>query len=558
MPESGNLLSQVYITLDGTEATDEFMRDLLEVTVENSLHLPDVATLVLHDARLHWIDESSIAPGKTLQISVRTERREKPLFDGEIVEIEPDFDASSQKLLVRAFDRLHRLSRGRHARSFQNVSDSDLVKRIASEVGLQAKTGPASQVYPYVFQNNQTNLEFLQERAARLGYLLYGQGKTLHCEPPRSPGTPVELEWGVTLREFHPRMTTIAQIDSVMVRGWDPQQKKEVVGQAKNGRDTPQIGQNGSGGELAHNAFHLDAQTLICDIPIREHAVADTLAQAVADQQAGKFVEADGTCSGNPALVAGTSVKLKAVGKRFGGTYFVTSTQHVYNERQGYATHFSISGHYPSTLLSLIRQGERAMPASGLVIAIVTDNNDPKKQGRVKVKYPWLSGEHASDWARVIAPGVGDARGIEFLPEINDEVLVGFEMGDIHYPYVLGGLWNGQDKPPKDVISGGKVKQRVIRSRAGHTITLDDGDNGGGITIEDSKGNKIVIDSSSNKMTITVKGDTSLSTQGNLSLGANGNVTIEAKGQMQIKGMGVKVDGGASTVDVKGSMINLN
>jgi uncharacterized protein involved in type VI secretion and phage assembly len=199
----------------------------------------------------------------------------------------------------------------------------------------------------------------------------------------------------------------------------------------------------------------------------------------------------------------------------------------------------------------LLTRKEEEIPAStGLVIGIVTDNQDPEGYGRVKVKYPWLSSEHASDWARVIAPGGGAQRGIEFLPEVNDEVLVGFEMGDIHYPYVLGGLWNGEDALPKQVTSGGKVQQRIIRSRSGHMITLDDSDEGGGITIEDKNGNTVMLDSGSNKLTITVQGDIGLKAQGNL--------TLEAQGQVQIKGTGVKMDGGPATVDIKGSMINLN
>jgi phage protein D len=550
MPDNSNLLSQIYVQIDGAEVTEEFMGDLLEVTVENSLHLPDVATLILHDARLHWIDDGSLAPGKTVQISAKTGRQEQVLFDGEIVEIEPDFDPTTQQLIVRAFDRLHRLARGRHVRSFLNVSDDDLVKKIAQEVGLQAQVGPTGQVYPYVFQKNETNLAFLQGRAVALGYLLYVQGKTLHCEALQSNGQPLDLEWGVTLREFHPRMTTIGQVDSVTARGWDPAAKQEIVGQAGKGQGAPQVGQASSGGELAHSAFNIDAQTLVADRPIRVQAVADALAQAAADRRAGSFIEADGVCGGNPALVAGASVQIKAVGDRFGGTYFVTSTLHIYNAAQGYTTRFNISGYHPSTLLSLLARDEETTMSTGLVIGIVTDNQDPNGLGRVKVKYPWLSNDHASDWARVVAPGGGAQRGIEFLPEVNDEVLVGFEMGDMHYPYVLGGLWNGQDAPPKKVISGGKVQQRVICSRTGHLITLDDSDGSGGITIEDKNGNKIMLDSGANKLTITVQGDASVKAQGNL--------TLEAQGQVQIKGMGVSVDGGAGAVTVKGSTINLN
>ena len=406
MPDSSNLLSHFYVKIDGADASDEFTRDLLEVTVENSLHLPDVATLVLHDARLHWIDDASLLPGKVIQISAKTAHQEKVLFDGEIVEIEPDFEPSTQQLIVRAFDRLHRLSRGRHVRSFINVSDDDLVKKIAQEVGLQAKVGPTSQVYPYVFQNNETNLTFLQGRAAALGYLLYVQGKTLHCEAPQSNGQPVELEWGVNLHEFRPRLTTVGQVDGVTVRGWDPATKQEIVGQARKGQGTPQVGQTTSGGELAHSAFNIDAQTLVADRPIRAQAIADKLAQAVADRQAGCFIEAEGSCSGEPSLVVGASVKIKAVGDRFGGTYFVTSTLHMYNASQGYMTQFSISGHHPSTLFNLLTCEEEYVTPSGLVIGIVTDNQDPDGYGRVKVKYPGCPATTRAT-ARVVAPGGG-------------------------------------------------------------------------------------------------------------------------------------------------------
>src|SRR5262249_40379885 len=189
----------------------------------------------------------------------------------------------------------------------------------------------------------------------------------------------------------------------------------------------------------------------------------------------------------------------------------------------------------------------------GLVPAVVTDNDDPDNLGRVKVKYPWLSSDHASDWARVVSLGAGANRGIEYLPEGNDEVLVGVEVGDVHHPYVLGGLWNGKDAPPGakgKVVSGGKVQQRVIKSRSGHTITLDDQDGAGSVTVEDRKGNSIKLDSSNDALTISVKGNGSIECQGNL--------TLKAQGHVDVQGMGVKVDGGGGTVDVKGTVINLN
>jgi phage protein D len=555
------LLSEVEVTINGTTMTKDFEMDLLQVTVESSLHLPDVATLVLYDADLTWVNNTTLDPGKSVRILLSARKIKQPIFDGEIVEIEPDFDQSVQRLTVRAFDRMHRLARGQHVRSFINVSDSDLFNQLAQEVGLQVQMDPATLVYPYVFQNNETNLAFLHKRAASLGYLLYVKGTTLYCKAPTSSQPPQELTWRAGLSEFHPRLTTIEQVNSIAARGWNPAQKQPVVGRLNpsSGVGAPAIGQSANGGAVAQKAFSVNAELLIADRPIRRQALADQLTKAAANRQAGRFIEAEGACYGNPTLIAGASVNIKGVGNRFSGTYYITNALHNYSAHGGYSTRFSVSGYEPSALLDLLIKNEDTDKMAGLFIGIVTDNNDPDGQGRVKVKYPWLSEEHASDWARVIAPGVGNQRGIEFLPEVNDEVLVGFEMGDIHYPYVLGGLWNGQDAIPERVTSGsGNIQKRIIRSRTGHIITLDDSEGGGGITIADSAGNQIMLDTQTNKLSISVKGDASIQAQGNL--------TLEATGQLQLKGTaGVSVESsanldvkGTAIVNIKGTLVNIN
>lgn len=553
MSDTSNLSSHFYLTLGGKQAPEPLMRDLQAVTVENSLHLPDVATLVLLDPRLHWIDDASLEPGTTLVIATRVGRNEQSVFDGEIVEIEPDFEPGVQRLVVRAFDRLHRLARGRHVRSFQNVTDGDLVNRIAQEVGLSAEVGPNRQVHPYILQHNESNLAFLQRRAAALGFLLFAEGTRLCCVPPRTDETPLELAWGRTMSEFKPRLTTIGQVGGVAVRGWNPQTKQAVVGQAARGRASPIVGMRQTGGELAEQAFQIEARHLVASSTIRSQAVAQVLAQAAADRLGGRFIEAEGAGNGNPGLVAGKAVRVSNVGDRFSGTYFITSSAHTYTHEDGYRTSFTISGLHPSTLLSLLAEAPEPGPGDGLVIGIVTDNQDPDNSGRVKVKYPWLSDEHASDWARVLSVGGGRQRGVQFLPEVNDEVLIGFEQGDINHPYILGGLWNGQDAPPRksaQLVKSGAVQQRLILSRTGHLIMLDDTEGGGGITIADRQGNQIVLETGQNALTISAKGAITLSSQADL--------TIEAAGKLTIKGMGVEVDGQAATVDVKGSLIKLN
>jgi uncharacterized protein involved in type VI secretion and phage assembly len=156
----------------------------------------------------------------------------------------------------------------------------------------------------------------------------------------------------------------------------------------------------------------------------------------MADRHSSRYIEAEGVCIGDARIVAGTALKLIALGDRFSGKYVVTAARHTYSATDGYKTHFTISGQHSPTLLSLLAPGPNGTPTKGLVVGIVTDNQDPDGRGRVKVKFPWLTPDHASHWARVVSVGAGPERGIQFLPEINDEVLVGFEQDDVHHPYV--------------------------------------------------------------------------------------------------------------------------
>jgi phage protein D/phage baseplate assembly protein gpV len=556
MSEERTLLSQIYVLIDGADVPDELMDSILEVRVESSLHLADVAALVIHDPSMRWCDDALLAPGKTLQVSAKNGGGDQKIFDGEIVELEPEFVPATMRLTVRAFSRMHRLTRGRHARTFQNATDSDIIEKLASEVGLQAQVATTSYVHPYMIQDNETNLEFLSRRAKALGYLLFVRDQTLHCEPPQMNGSAVDLEWGVTLSEFRPRLTTMGQADSVIVRGWDPENRQEIIGLAERGNGKPDVGEAADGGEFTRQAFNLPTQRLVTDGAVRTQAEADQLAQALANQISSSFIQAEGICGGNPAVLAGATAQLSAVGDRFSGSYLITSATHTYDQARGYITEFSISGHEANTLVNAIDPDLRVRPhrQPGLAVAVVTDNLDPEGLGRVKVKFPWLASDVASFWVRVVIVGGGHERGIQFLPEIDDEVLVGFESGDMNYPYVLGGLWNGVDKPPKpsnEVLEGSRVQQRIIRSRDGNMIILDDSDADGGITIEDKNGNSFKLSTRGN--TLDVKA------QGNVTLSSQGDLTLEAQGRVQIKsGAGVQVDGGGGFVEVTAPLIKLN
>jgi uncharacterized protein involved in type VI secretion and phage assembly len=132
----------------------------------------------------------------------------------------------------------------------------------------------------------------------------------------------------------------------------------------------------------------------------------------------------------------------------------------------------------------------------GAVVGIVTSVDDPDGLGRVKVKYPWLKDDSESPWARVVAFMAGNDRGAVFRPEVDDEVLVLFEHGDMRFPYVLGGLWNGTDAMPSERGADGDNHVRLIKSRSGHEFVFDDTPGGEKLTIVDRSGNTIEMTSS--------------------------------------------------------------
>lgn len=155
----------------------------------------------------------------------------------------------------------------------------------------------------------------------------------------------------------------------------------------------------------------------------------------------------------------------------------------------------------------------------GVAIAVVTNNQDPENMGRVKVKYPWRNNEDESYWARMITFMAGNERGGYFLPEVEDEVLVAFENGDIDHPVILGALWSGKMKPPEN-NSDGKNNRRLIKSRSGHLVILDDTDGSEKIEIIDKTGNNLLrVDTASNTIEISSNKDIKLNaSQGKISL----------------------------------------
>ncbi|WP_274650193.1 phage baseplate assembly protein V [Paenibacillus humicola] len=221
----------------------------------------------------------------------------------------------------------------------------------------------------------------------------------------------------------------------------------------------------------------------------------------------------------------------------------------------------------------------------GVMLAVVTNNNDPEKLGRVKLKFPHREIEQESDWARTLTFMGGKDRGSLFIPEVGDEVLVAFHMGDFSQPYVIGSLWSKTNPAPSGADEKNNI--RKIKSRSGHEVIFDDSDGSEKITVKTKKGHKIefadqndeikltdqsgnhnvtisgsgagnvTVKSSSTKLEITGQGDITLSSGKSITV-KSAQVNIEAQAALSLKGgatVDIKSDG---IVNIKGSLVKIN
>ena len=542
-------------------AMDPKWRDATtEVKVVDTLALPDMAVVKLIDPKGENVDSQPFQIGVTLEIKAAAigDRSTKSIFKGQIAAVEPEFTAKGCQIVARAYDKSHKLIRERKTRTFQQVSASDMITKIAGENGLTPDVTSTSVVHEFFQQSNETDWDFGWRLALMHDHeLLVNDEKLVFRPANKTQGAPVALKWQDTLISFRPRMSGVQQVTSVNVRAWDPKNKANVNGTAGNAETTSAPGETRA---KVANALGGGATT-VTDRVAATAAEATALAKSTLNRIADSFYEADGVAFGNPAIQSGAQVKIQGVGQKFGGTFTVSSVTHVYRGGSGYESHFKISGRSARTLLELIRPPEERDWSSSLVVGVVTNNNDAEGMGRVRVKYPSLSDKEESAWARIATPSAGNARGLLMMPQAGEEVIVGFEHGDTRRPIVVGSLFNGRDKPGEELLQNKDGTFSVLSNEKIHQHSKKD--------FEIKSDQNMTVEVQSNK-TETIKGAYKNEATGNGNLKAQQyvieagssmtvkgvNVTVEASGPLTLKGATVDIQG-SGPVNIKGAIINL-
>lgn len=206
-------------------------------------------------------------------------------------------------------------------------------------------------------------------------------------------------------------------------------------------------------------------------------------------------------------------------------------------------------------VLEMLVGGQSAGPPGrwfGVYPALVNDVKDPDGQGRVQITLPWSpdgDGKRYEAWARLSTMMAGGNRGTWFVPDVGDEVLVAFQAGDPRWPFVIGALWNGKDAPPESMDGNGDNDLKIIRSRNGVRIALDDKDGQESLTVETPGGQKITLKDSPVSIEIVDSGGNSVKLE-------SSGITVTASSQVEIKAATAKVSASMLTVDAAMSQFN--
>lgn len=284
-----------------------------------------------------YFDRQKLDFGKAMQIKLDQDK----IFDGRISGLQAEFaEAVPPAIGIYLEDRFQDLRMVRRTRSFTDVSDADVMNKIARDYGLQANIDASGPTYRILAQVNQSDLAFLRERARSIDAELWLDGSNLFVQTrsKRNNGT-IQLNYGGDLEEIKLVADLAGQRTSVSVNGWDVAGKSALTYQATEQAISSELSGDSSGISILKSAFGERKESLVHTVPLSSRE-AQAEAEAVLRMTARRFITAQGTAQGNAKLNVGSYVNLQGLGPLFSGKYYLTQVKHVFDGSKGFKTEF--------------------------------------------------------------------------------------------------------------------------------------------------------------------------------------------------------------------------
>lgn len=338
------------VTVDGTKVPAD---QVTGFSIDLDLNQPGMCVVQLRNMSHDWNDKFKL--GNSVEVKIGGGTRYDPdgkgsgdkatVFKGELVGMEPSYrQGGESRFALRAYDKMHRLLRGRVSKTYQDQSDQDIASAIASKAGLSAQCGSSPKItHKHVYQHNQTNLEFLRVRAARLGFAVWCEDTKLFFDAPKlDKDSGIEFSMGkqgekaeLKLKTFNGRMSNSHVLKKVTVRGWDPEKKEEIVGEV-SAASSP-LGAKNAASTLSDFG---EVATFTVDHPIFSVEEAKAIAKSKLDEAAMGFLTAEAEAHGDnrikPGMVVKFTINENTATDRFNGKYLVVGVTHRLAANTGY------------------------------------------------------------------------------------------------------------------------------------------------------------------------------------------------------------------------------
>ncbi len=468
--------------------------------------------------------------GQTFKTELSNNAGESSNFSGIITSVRAiasGLSGQGQIIVFEGYSPTILLENGQSCQSYVNMSLSDIISKACQGPAtnlLKLSVNPSNDPkLTYIVQYNETAFEFANRMARRFGEWLYYDGSEMIVGDKKQSET--TLTYGLDLQSFDLVMQSSSVIRQFTAHTYSGNQTQNI--------NTKSVQPNISGiGKQVYNSasktwpapqngilMHFDEGDSL-------KKQLDDVAKTAVEGAAANQVLVNGA-STNPALHAGAAIKIMGFDTRDYGSYIVTAVNHQYIVGGNYHNTFTA---VPSDVKASPYTNPALTPRCESQAGVVEDNNDPDNLGRVKVRLYWQK-DSVTPWLRIASPYGGSNKGIYFIPETGEEVMVGFEGGNAEMPYVQGTLYHSDAKPDDWKSNTNDIK--AIRTRSGHTIEFCDQSGNESIVIKDSKGNMIQLDTVSGNLMISAPENISFSAK-NIDISASESISIGARDNLSI------------------------
>ena len=476
-----------------------------------------------------------------------------PIFLGVVTNVQLHREGSDFGcIIVSGYSATYRMETAHSCFSWNDRTIGDVVKKLCEQAKVQLELNPAfKETKDFICQYEESDFDFIRRLAHQYQEWMYYDGTKLIFGKPRRLADPVRLEYGTTLSSLDIGLQTLARSEQVF--SYHSGADREMQ------RMTPDLAYGHD--KLAGDAFR--ASLGMFSKPARQHALPrisneTELINYMGRKQAAETAETHYITAESqvPTLRVGSVISLYSsflervgnISKESLGDFIIIEITHEVSQGSYYKNRFKA---IPATIKALPSPKVR-MPLAETQMATVLSNADPQGKGRVRVRMNWQTDGMQTGWVRVMTPDGGSSsdvksnRGFVFIPEVGDQVLLGFRHGDPARPYVMGSLFNGVTG------SGGFAAnhKKSLTTRSGSTVTFDD--TAHTILLQTTRANKIFIDELNGTITISSAEEVNVNTKNvNINASENMNVNVGKNFTMQV--------GEQSSVNIgKDSLLSIN